>query len=253
MTPTSLRGVLFDFDGTIADTERFGHRVAYNRAFAELGLDWHWSESSYGELLAVAGGQERLRHYVAVHQPHLTHDVATPALLREVYRAKGRHFEALAAEIPLRPGVRRLMRELHDASIAIAIATTAAQSGVEAVLRNHALFDWVDLIASGDDVEAKKPAPDVYLWALARLRLQAKDCIAVEDSNIGLRAARGARIATVVAVSDYTAADDFTGARAVVSDLGEENAPARRVRGLGPPRGIVDITYLRDVLGRNDP
>jgi HAD superfamily hydrolase (TIGR01509 family) len=253
MTQTALRGVLFDFDGTIADTERFGHRVAYNRAFAEVGLDWHWSESLYGELLAIAGGRERLRHYVATYQPQLKHDVATPALLNEVYRAKVRHFAALSPQIPLRPGVRRLMQELRDACIAVAIATTAAQSGVEAVLRNHALFACVDVIASGDSVEAKKPAPDVYVWALARLQLGAGECVAVEDSNIGLRAAVRAGLATVVTVSDYTAADDFTGARAVVSDLGEPDAPATPLGGIQPAHGIVDVAFLRDVLGKKNP
>ena len=143
----------------------------------------------------------------------------------------------------------RLVREASNAGIKIAIATTAARAGVEALLaQDEALRKAVTLIAAGDAVERKKPAPDVYLWALEQLELAADECVAIEDSEIGLRAALSAGVATVVTVSDYTARDDFTGARAVLSDLGDDDAPARSVCGPAPDSGVVDVAFLRKVL-----
>jgi HAD superfamily hydrolase (TIGR01509 family) len=242
-----LRGLLLDFDGTIAETERSGHRVAYNRAFAELGLAWSWDESLYGELLGVAGGKERLQAYIERRHPQLL--ARASSLVPRVHEAKIRHFARLAPALPLRHGVLRLLREAGQAGIAVAIATTAARAGVEAILgREPALAALVALIASGDDVERKKPAPDVYLWALQRLGLSCDECVAVEDSGVGLRAALGAGLATVVTVSDYTANDDFTAARAVLTSLGEADAPALSIRGPAPLDGIVDVDFLRTIL-----
>ena len=245
-----LRGLLLDFDGTIAETERRGHRVAYNRAFAELGLGWQWDEHLYGELLAVAGGRERLRHYIETHRPRLPDDPAlVSSLVARIHDAKIRHFAAIAPTIGARPGVLRLLREAGEAGIRTAIATTAARAGVEAILASvTGLSSLVTLIAANDVVERMKPAPDVYLWTLAQLRLSANECVAIEDSNVGLRAATGAGLATVVTVSDYTALEDFAGARAVLTDLGEADAPARSLGGLAPGNGIVNVDFLRAVL-----
>jgi beta-phosphoglucomutase-like phosphatase (HAD superfamily) len=247
--PAELRGLLLDFDGTIADTERHGHRVAYNHAFAEMGLGWTWDESLYGELLRVAGGKERLRFYIERHHPHLLADALASSLIPRIHEAKIRHFGRLAPTIPLRHGVLRLLGEASHAGIRIVIATTAAKPGVEALLAQEpALTGMVTLIAASDAVERKKPAPDVYLWAMEQLRLSADECVAVEDSEIGLHAALGAGLATVVTVSDYTTLDDFTGARTVLTSLGDPGAPARSIRGLAPGNGMVDLAFLRTIL-----
>lgn len=246
-----MRGLLLDFDGTIAETERFGHRVAYNRAFAELGLDWDWDERLYGELLAVAGGNERIRAYLRRYRPEVADADGTPALIAAVYRAKIRHFARIAGTVAIRPGVLRLLREAHAAGVRIAIATTAARQGVEAVLRPQTeLWATIDLIAASENAARKKPAPDVYLWALDQLGLDAAACVAVEDSGLGLRAALAAHLTTLVTVSDYTAGDDFTGAAAVVTDLGEPGRPGRSIGGPPPAHGIVDLAYLQ-ALARN--
>ena len=227
-----LRGLFLDFDGTIAETERFGQRVAYNHAFAELGLDWNWDETLYGELLAVAGGKERLRYYLEHYRPELLDDAVSSGLIVEIHRAKIRHFAKIAPTIPLRPGVLRLVREASAAGVRIAIATTASKPGVEALLsQEQTLPPMVNLIAANEAVECKKPAPDIYLWALEGLGLEAADCVAIEDSNVGLRAALAAHLATMVTVSDYTAKEDFTGASAVRSSLGEPDEPPRFVLG----------------------
>src|SRR5664279_3372776 len=241
-----LRGLLLDFDGTIAETERFGHRVAYNCAFAEMGLGWIWDESLYGELLRVAGGKERVRSFIERHHPHLLDDALASNLIPRIHEAKGRHFARLAPTIALRPGVLRLVREATEAGIQVVIATTAARQGVDAVIAQEpTLPAMVTLIAAGDVVERKKPAPDIYLWALQRLGLSSGECVALEDSEVGLRAALSAGLTTVVTVSDYTALEDFTGARTVLTGLGASGAPARSIRGPSPDDGMVTLDFLR--------
>ncbi|WP_033964911.1 MULTISPECIES: HAD-IA family hydrolase [unclassified Sphingomonas] len=244
-----LRGLFLDFDGTIAETERIGQRVAYNRAFAELGLDWFWDEALYGELLAVAGGKERLRFYLERQRPELLDDADTSALIAEIHRAKIRHFAEIAPAIPLRPGLLRLVREADAAGVMVAIATTASKPGVEALLSQDLhLPAMINLIAANEAVERKKPEPDIYVWALARLGLEAADCVAIEDSSVGLRAALAAHLQTIVTVSDYTTREDFAGATAVLSNLGEPNAPALSLHGARPEAGIVDLAFLEEIL-----
>ena len=243
-----LRGLLLDFDGTIAHTER-GHRAAFNRAFAELGLDWFWSDELYADLLRVPGGKERLRYYVARYRPELLGRAVDDGLIDEIGRRKSRNFCAIAAAIPFRPGVQRLVYEAHLAGLRIAIATSASKAGVEALLdQDSAMRAMIDVIAGGDAIEPKKPAPDVYIRALDGLGLAPDACVAVEDSAIGLRAALGAGLQTIVTITDYTARDDFSGAAAVLSDLGDADRTARWIAGHRPANGIVDLGFLGDVV-----
>ncbi len=248
-TTNTLRGIIFDFDGTIAETERFGHRVAYNRAFEECGLDWHWDADLYGELLGVAGGKERLRFYMSRYRRDGTGDAVDEALVADLHRAKVRHFVARAPEIGFRLGVRRLIAQAHESNVRIAIATTASQAGVEALLaQDRRIRPMIDVIAASESVERKKPAPDVYRWALDRMGVRAETSVAIEDSQIGLSAALAAGLPTVVTMSDYTKRDDFRGASAVLTSLGETDAPARRFGGVAPPAGVVDVAFLTSLL-----
>ncbi|MCX7673641.1 MAG: HAD family hydrolase [Thiobacillaceae bacterium] len=248
---SSLKALLFDVDGTLADTERDGHRVAFNAAFRELGLDWHWDVSLYGELLAVTGGKERIRHYVACYRPDWTPPADFDALVACLHQAKTRHYTRMLAEggIPLRPGVKRLLAEARAAGLILGIATTTTPDNVIALLRHSLAEDgesWFAVIAAGDIVPAKKPAPDIYHWALQRLHLSPGECLAFEDSENGLRAARAAGLKTIVTVNDYTRGHDFTGALAVLTDLGEPHAPYTRLDPAGAgERGVVDVTRLR--------
>jgi beta-phosphoglucomutase-like phosphatase (HAD superfamily) len=204
-----LRALIFDFDGTIAETERNGHRVAYNAAFEALGLADRWDEETYGELLAVAGGRERLEFYFARAHPERD-ERARAKLARDVHATKRRLFDDIGPTLQPRPGVERLVDE----------ATAAAPEGVRAFFAGHpAIGRAFHVIVGGDDVPAKKPSPDIYNLALERLGVSASDALAIEDSTIGLRAARAAGLATLVTPSGYTLREDFTSATAVRDDL----------------------------------
>ncbi|MFP5410282.1 MAG: HAD family hydrolase [Gammaproteobacteria bacterium] len=246
----TLSALLFDVDGTLADTERDGHRPAFNQAFQDAGLDWHWDVALYGKLLAVTGGKERMKHYIDQFRPDYRKPDNFDELVAELHRAKTRHYSALAAQggIPLRPGVKRLLNEARAAGLRLAIATTTTPENVT-VLLEHSLGtgtqDWFEVIAAGDIVPAKKPAPDIYHYALEQMGLEPAECLAFEDSENGLRASLGAGLKTLVTVNDYTLDHDFSGAAVVLSDLGDPGAPNQRIAGpdLGQP--FVDVGYLR--------
>ncbi len=232
----SLEAVIFDVDGTLADTERDGHRLAFNAAFREAGLDWEWDVKLYGELLAVTGGKERLRAFIERHRPAWRVHPDLEVRIADLHRAKTRHYVALMEHggIPPRPGVVRLIRELRAAGIRLAIATTTSPENIEALRRTTLAAlppETFEVIGAGDVVPAKKPAPDIYHWVLERLGLPAAAAIAIEDSRNGVLAARGAGLPVVVTRSAYTAGEDLSGAVAVVSDLGEPDRPFTPVRG----------------------
>ena len=245
----AVRAVLFDVDGTLADTERDGHRPAFNAAFAELGVDWEWDVDLYGELLAITGGKERIRHFI---ENHATAELARSGLddwIARLHKVKTKHYvEAVErGGIPLRPGVARLIRQLSEANIKIAIATTTTPENVTGLLKSSLgedSPDWFDVIGAGDIVPGKKPEPDIYHWVLDRLGLPPAQCVAIEDSENGLRAALAAGLDTVVTVSDYTRLQDFTGARVVLSDLGEPAQPFTVLKGDQQYGGCVDVELL---------
>lgn len=247
-----LKALIFDVDGTLADTERQGHRVAFNLAFAEAGLDWVWDEALYGELLAVTGGKERMRFFIERHLPEPPVGATElGAFIEDLQARKTRHYTDLVASggIPARPGVIRLMKEALEQDLRLAIATTTTPENVDALLAASFGPDassWFAVIGAGDIVPKKKPAPDIYDYVLAELGLRARDCLALEDSENGLRSSLQAGIATVVTVNDYTADQDFSGALLVADCLGEPAHPVA-CKGPRPWEGftLVDVDSLR--------
>ena len=219
-----LQALIFDVDGTLADTERDGHRIAFNAAFRDAGLPWNWDVRQYGQLLAISGGKERIAHYARLHAPDLAARPDFDAFLRKLHALKTGHYVHLVAAgaLPLRPGIANMLREARKAGIKLAIASTTSPENVAALLRASLAHDaerWFEVIGAGDIVAAKKPAPDVYFWVLERLGLAAADCLAVEDSANGLKAARAAGIPALVTANDYTRGQDFSGALAVLPDF----------------------------------
>jgi HAD superfamily hydrolase (TIGR01509 family) len=248
-----LKALLFDVDGTLADTERDGHRVAFNRAFQDAGLDWDWSVEIYGELLAVTGGKERIKYYLQRYRP----DFKAPGDLDEfvagLHKAKTQHYISLLehAEIPLRPGVKRILDEARQAGFRLAIATTTTPVNVSALLTNTLgaeSLDWFEVIAAGDIVPKKKPAPDIYEHAMQQMSLSANECIAFEDSENGIHASRGAGLKTIIAVNGYTHDHDFSGACLVVDCFGEPDKSSQVLAGDINGYDYVSIDAIKDVF-----
>ena len=216
----TLKALLWDVDGTLAETERDGHRVAFNRAFEACGLPWQWSVERYGELLAVTGGRERLMHDMTTRLDAPTLHDEREALARRVHQRKNALYAEFVSShgIPLRPGVRELMEQCRTRGIRMAITTTTSKGNVDALLRAHlgaAWAGWFSALVCGDDVARKKPDPEVYVQALKRLGLGPLDTVAIEDSPGGVASARAADVPVVVTRSVYFAQATFEGAIAI--------------------------------------
>jgi len=243
-----LQALLFDVDGTLADTEEV-HRQAYNAAFTAAGLDWDWDAARYLELLQVCGGKERIRH-------HMQQSTAaglpadTDAFIADLHARKtGFYVEMMSAgRATIRPGVKRLIAEARAQGLRLAIVTTTTPANVSALLE-HAFGvhedDWFEVVAAGGIVPLKKPAPDIYNFVLEKLGLSAVDCLALEDSANGMHAALAAGISTLITINQYTDSHDFSGAAAVLDHLGEPDQPCHLLQGTLQPDGLVDVDYLR--------
>jgi HAD superfamily hydrolase (TIGR01509 family) len=248
-----LHALIFDVDGTLAETERDGHRVAFNRAFQEFGLSWHWPVGLYGQLLRVAGGKERIRYFVSQYQPQLPTDPPLEELIPALHQCKTRHFKALVEShvIPLRPGVRRLLAEARQEGVRLAIATTSAKDNVLPLL--EALLGpespgWFDMIAAGDMVAQKKPAPDIYNLVIDTLGWQRQRCLVIEDSQQGLEASTAAALTTVVTVNDYTRKQPHRSAALVVNHLGEPDRPFEVLQGAASHAYYFSLDLARYLL-----
>jgi HAD superfamily hydrolase (TIGR01509 family) len=235
----TIKAIIFDVDGTLADTED-GHRKSFNKAFAENYLPWNWDVELYDKLLKVTGGKERIKYFVDSFLTGYTKPADFEEFVKHLHKVKTAHYTAMLREgqIPLRPGIKQLIQDARTAGITMAIATTTSPENVSTLLEVGLGKDWADYFAAngcGDIVPQKKPAPDIYLWVLDKLKLAPQDCIALEDSINGLRSSLAAGIKTYITINPYTRNQDFTGAAGIFEDLGDLGA-FYRATGLPLPK-----------------
>ena len=220
-----FQGLIFDVDGVVAETEADGHRVAFNRAFQEEEIDAYWDLETYGTLLSIAGGKERMK--TVIFSAEFDRDVGDKEeYVKKLHKRKTEIFQELVAtgRLPTRKGVKRLIEEAEEEGIALGIATTSNINAATTLLQNalgEEVFGCFDVVLAGDVVEKKKPDPEIYNLAAERLGIDNADCVVVEDMVIGLKAAKAAGMKCIVTKSYYSRNDDFSGADLVVDSLGE--------------------------------
>ncbi|MFM2119804.1 MAG: CbbY, protein of unknown function linked to the Calvin-Benson-Bassham cycle, HAD-like hydrolase [Pseudomonadota bacterium] len=243
---TRVQALLWDVDGTLAETERDGHRVAFNEAFEALGLPWRWTEEAYGDWLRITGGLERVAHFIARQQgaPVLPDERA--ALARHVHALKNERYadRVRAGAISLRPGVKELMAEAQAAGLRLAITSSTSRSNLDALMRTHFGPSWSSDFAAvvcREDVDVRKPEPDTYLAALKRLDLPALACVAIEDSPGGAAAARAADVPVVVTRSHYFAHAPIEGAIAIGPGLDQRLGWTPALRAAPGGVGLADV------------
>jgi HAD superfamily hydrolase (TIGR01509 family) len=240
----AIKAIIFDVDGTLADTED-GHRKSFNKAFAECGLDWNWDVALYDKLLKVTGGKERIKYFVSDFLSGFDKPSDYEGFVKNLHAVKTKHYTNMLREghIPLRPGIKQLIYDAHAAGITLAIATTTTPENVSALLEVGLGNDWERYFAAngcGDIVPHKKPAPDIYFWVLEKLGLSADECIALEDSENGLRSSLSAGIKTYVTTNHYTRNQNFAGADGIFDDLSDLSVFYRTV-GLPLPKQRVSV------------
>lgn len=221
----SIKALIFDVDGTIADTEET-HRQAFNAAFLEHGLAWDWSRHEYAELLRTSGGKERLAVYIDSLAAPPQEKARLKGMVQLIHGTKTRIYGELIADgrAPLRPGVARLIGEARAAGLRLGIASTTTSANVSALIGAQfgaEYWNWFEALACGDVVPHKKPAPDIYVRVLGMLRLAAEDCVAFEDSVNGLKSAKAAGLYTVVTPTQWSAGQDFRDADLLLPSLGD--------------------------------
>ena len=258
-----LRALIWDVDGTLADTEEQGHRPAFNTAFAEAGLPWFWDAALYAQLLATTGGKERMLAWWQQRDPVAAAAPGAAARIAKLHARKTAIYVASvqAGALALRPGVARLLQQARAQGVLLAIATTTTPDNVTALLQatlGAGSPAWFACIGAGDVVPHKKPAPDIYHWVLQRLGLPGADCVAIEDSGPGAAAALAAGLPTLVTRSRYSQGDTMPAGllAALLADLdqlGEPGAPAQGLvqgqAGATTWQGVVDLAQLQRWAG----
>jgi beta-phosphoglucomutase-like phosphatase (HAD superfamily) len=227
--PSNLKALIFDVDGTLADTEE-AHRRAFNEAFQQLGLPWNWSKPKYAHLLLTAGGKERLAAYIDSLDLPPTGRLELMGRIESIHRAKTLNYTrmVLAGGVALRDGVARLIDDAARAHVSLGIATTTTFANVEALLRmgvGAGALDRFAVIGAAGNAARKKPAADIYEYVLRQLGASPQECVAIEDSANGLRAAKAAGLYTIVTPSYWTRAEDFSDADLVLPSLGSAERP----------------------------
>ncbi|QQO08102.1 HAD-IA family hydrolase [Breznakiella homolactica] len=250
-----LQALLFDCDGVLAETERDGHRVAYNRAMQDAGISEQWSPEEYAELVRISGGKERLRFFFEKNPEKFPPDIFGRDMIENIYSSKTVIFKEMVQEGLLLPrtGILRLITEAHEKNVLLFVCSTSHRESVETLIRKNygdTCFGWFAGVFCGDIVARKKPAPDIYILAAEKHSLQPDRCCVIEDSRNGLLAAKNAGMHCVITRSYYTAGEDFSEADLVVSSLGDPGGERSEISADSPAaagQGYISIADI-DIL-----
>lgn len=250
-----LKGIIFDVDGTMADTEEI-HRQAFNQAFQEFNLSWHWSMSDYYKLLFISGGKERFKICLD-NDEELSSKINDPEqFIKDLHKCKSDHYRTMLAskQTQLRPGVKRLIEEAREKEIPLAIATSSCFANLKTLINTTLDKEPKELfgtIVCSDTITDKKPSPAVYQAALAGLHLAPESCIAIEDTRNGNIAALSASLNTIITTHDYTLDNDFSGAALVLNHLGEPDQAFSPSEGYTYDKTYVDLELIDNIISNN--
>jgi len=250
-----LEALIFDVDGTLANTEKDGHLRAFNIAFEQMGLDWYWSNDLYHQLLSVTGGKERIKFYLDTYNKDFHHD-DLDKFIADIHKQKTINYVELISNglVPLRVGVKRLIDEVISSDLRLAIATTTTPANVDALITSTLGDEYMsafEVIGAGDIVEQKKPSADIYNYVLREMNLEPCQTLAFEDSRNGLLSASSAGIESVLTINEYTDNHNLDGALVVLSHLGDKNNNFSMIEGDVTDKKLVDIDYLRELHAKN--
>ncbi|MBM3144158.1 MAG: HAD-IA family hydrolase [Chloroflexi bacterium] len=248
---SKIKAVFFDQDGVIIDTERDGHRVSFNRTFEEFGFDFEWGVEYYHELLQVAGGKERMKHHLRTKgfgveiEPEEVDE-----LIKNMHLRKTAIFVEMieSGELPLRPGVKRLMKEINDAGLVLGVCTTSNERAAKAVAYGVLKDIRFDFVLAGDVVSKKKPDPEIYNLALEKSGLTPEECLVVEDSRNGVLAAKAAGMKVVATTNTYTEKEDLSDADIIVTALGDPDGEKGQLKKGGPGLAFDGVLRLGQLM-----
>ena len=250
-----LNAILFDVGGTIAESEEI-HRVSFNEAFKEFGLNWYWDEAIYRELVFVGGGKERIKHYITRAWPEMLKQKNLTKYIESVHKIKGQIYEEFLndSQLKARPGIIRLLKELKNEKIRLAIVSDTTEENLINLFKKGLginPIEWFEILAHGGCTIQKKPSPDIYLWTLERLKLPPESCLAIEDAPRGVDSAIDAGLKVLVTPSIYTLEEKFEKSSLLLSHLGEPEEPFNVIKGDAFGHSFVDLDLLKKIHGSN--
>ena len=250
-----LNAILFDVGGTIAESEEI-HRVSFNEAFKEFGLNWYWDEAIYRELVFIGGGKERIKHYITRAWPEMLKQKNLTKYIESVHKIKGQIYEEFLndSKLQARPGIIRLLKELKNEEIRLAIVSDTTEENLINLFKKGLginPIEWFEILAHGGCTIQKKPSPDIYLWTLERLKLPPESCLAIEDAPRGVDSAIDAGLKVLVTPSIYTLAEKFEKSSLLLSHLGEPEEPFNVIKGDAFGHSFVDLDLLKKIHGSN--
>ena len=250
-----LNAILFDVGGTIAESEEI-HRVSFNEAFKEFGLNWYWDEAIYRELVFIGGGKERIKHYITRAWPEMLKQKNLTKYIESVHKIKGQIYEEFLndSQLKARPGIIRLLKELKNEKIRLAIVSDTTEENLINLFKKGLginPIEWFEILAHGGCTIQKKPSPDIYLWTLERLKLPPESCLAIEDAPRGVDSAIDAGLKVLVTPSIYTLEEKFEKSSLLLSHLGEPEEPFNVIKGDAFGHSFVDLDLLKKIHESN--